>query len=386
MPREATRSGSRGGRCHPFGGSSFMLIGIETHEPPSVDTDTDPKQDGRPSRPRLGEIVRRLPRLAWATTVKAWDDSIIGWAAQAAFWQALSLPPLLLGVLGSLGYIADWFGPDTVEIITARILAFSEHAFTPNVVDDLIAPTVENVLGRGRVAVLSVGFLMSLWAGSSAMSCFVSSIVHAHKQHQIRNPVWQRIFALIIYLFFVVSCVLVLPLVALGPTYLHQILPDAWDPAISDLVDWGYLPFVGILLIGAVVCLYRFALPHPLPWHRLLPGALLAGVFFWLATYVLRFYLTALTRAGYTYGALATPIAFLLFTFFLGFASVLGAEVNAALDDMWPSAGKGGTVRNWVTSQTVELTDTLRNRALQNRSELGEVGPAVHTDAHRADP
>ncbi|EGD53995.1 ribonuclease BN [Gordonia neofelifaecis NRRL B-59395] len=312
-------------------------------------------------------MVRGVPRLAWRTTVKSWDDSIIGWAAQAAFWQALSLPPLLLAVLGSLGYIGGWFGPDTVEIITQRIISFSTHAFTPSVVNDLIEPTVENVLGRGRVTIMSVSFVMSLWAGSSAMSCFVSSIVHAHGQHEIRHPVWQRIFALLIYMVFLVSGVLVLPLVALGPTYLHEILPDAWDPAVSDLVDWGYFPFVGVLLIGALVTLYRFALPYPMPWHRLLPGALLAGVFFWIATYVLRFYLTALTRAGYTYGALATPIAFLLFTFFLGFAIVLGAEMNASIEELWPARGGGGVVRNWVTSQTTELTDTLRNRALNGR-------------------
>ncbi|MBY4569711.1 tRNA processing ribonuclease BN [Gordonia sihwensis] len=344
-----------------------MLVGIDTEHHAPTDGEENASQDDRQSRASLPEVIRGIPRLAWRTTVKSWDDSIIGWAAQAAFWQALSLPPLLLGVLGSLGYIADWFGPDTVQIITERIISFSEHAFTPNVVDDLIAPTVENVLGRGRVAIMSVSFVMSLWAGSSAMSCFVSSIVHAHGQHEIRHPVWQRIFALLIYMVFLVSGVLVLPLVALGPTYLHQILPDAWDPAISDLVDWGYFPFVGVLLIGALVTLYRFALPHPAPWHRLLPGALFAGVFFWVATYVLRFYLTALTRAGYTYGALATPIAFLLFTFFLGFAIVVGAELNASIEELWPAPRGGGVVRNWVTSQTTELTDTLRNRALNGR-------------------
>ncbi|WP_051198240.1 YihY/virulence factor BrkB family protein [Gordonia shandongensis] len=319
------------------------------------------------SRPGLVAVVRGIPRLSWRTIVKSWDDSIIGWAAQAAFWQALSLPPLLLGVLGSLGYIAGWFGPDTIVIINDRILSFAERTFTESVVDDLIAPTLENVLGRGRVAVVSVGFLLSLWAGSSAMSCFVSSIANAHGQNQIRNPVWQRIFALIIYLFFLISCVLILPLVALGPTYLREIVPPSWDPAISDLVDWGYFPFVGLVLIGVLVLLYRFALPHPLPWHRLIPGALLAGVFFWLATYVLRFYLTSLTQTGYTYGALATPIAFLLFTFFLGFAIVLGAELNASIEELWPAKSSGGVVRSWMTSQTTELTDTLRNRALPGR-------------------
>ena len=84
------------------------------------------------------------------------------------------------------------------------------------------------------------------------MSCFVSSIVHAHGQHDVRNPVWQRIFALIIYLFFLVMAILVLPLVALGPTYLRNIVPASWGPAISDLIDWLYFPFVGLLLIAAI--------------------------------------------------------------------------------------------------------------------------------------
>ncbi len=42
---------------------------------------------------------------------------------------------------------------------------------------------------------------------------------------------------------------------------------------------------------------------------------------FVVAAMGLRFYLTWITSTGYTYGALATPIAFLLFAFFLGFAS-----------------------------------------------------------------
>lgn len=321
-------------------------------------------------------MLRKSWQLVWRTTVKSWDDGIIGWSAQAAFWQSLSLVPLLLGVLGSLGYIGGWFGPDTVQIISDRIISFAGSIFTDQVVTDLIAPTVENVLGRGRGAIISLSFIMSLWAGSSAMSCFVAAIVTAHDQHQVRNPVWQRIFALIIYIFFLISAVLVLPLVALGPTYLRQIVPSDWGNAVNVLIDWGYFPFVGLLLIGVLVLLYRFALPYPLPWLRLVPGAFLAGVFFWLATYILRAYLTALANVGYTYGALATPIAFLLFGFFLGFSIVVGAELNAAIQELWPTEADGPVVRQWVSTQTTEITDTLRRRAIRpgSRRRTGRPG------------
>ena len=306
-------------------------------------------------------VLRNIPRLIWRTIVKAWDDSIVGWAAQAAFWQALSLPPLLLGLLGSVGYVAGWFGPDTVDVIYDRILSFADRTFSSNVVDGLIKPTVDNVLGRGRVGVISVGFVLSLWAGSSAVSCFVSSIVRAHDQHEVRNPIWQRIFALLLYLVFLLVSVPLLPLVALGPNYLRDIVPDSWDPLVTTLINYGYFPFVAVLLLVVLTTLYHLALPNPLPWHRLVGGAIVAGITFWVASYILRLYLAAISGAGLTYGAIATPIAFLLFTFFLGFSIVIGAEFNAAVQSMWPAKpAVTAQVREWVHAQTAEVTDQLK--------------------------
>jgi len=48
-------------------------------------------------------------------------------------------------------------------------------------------------------------------------------------------------------------------------------------------------------------------------------------------------YFTWVTSTGYTYGALASPIAYLLFTFFIGFAVVIGAQFNAAIQTFWPA-------------------------------------------------
>ena len=66
---------------------------------------------------------------------------------------------------------------------------------------------------------------------------------------------------------------------------------------------------------------------------------MLAAAVFLVATVGLRIYLTYITSTGYTYGALATPIAFLLFAFFLGFAIMIGAELNDAIEEEWPGAG-----------------------------------------------
>lgn len=295
---------------------------------------------------------RQMVALVVRVAQKAWEDSIFAKSAAAAFWQTLSLAPLLLGVLGSLGYVGGWFGPDTVEIVESKIIIFSRDLFSATVVSDLIQPTVQDVLGRGRGAVVSVGFVLSLWAGSSAMATFVDAIVEAHDQQDARHPVWQRIFALLLYVLFLVAAVFILPLVALGPTLIGRVLPSAWRATGLQLLDFFYYPGVGLLLIIGLTTLYKLALHTSLPWHRLFGGALVAGVFFMTASEVLRRYLAWVTRTGVTYGALATPIAFLLFTYFLGFAVILGAEFNAAVQEFWPAgATRMEQVKEWIANQ-----------------------------------
>ncbi len=299
---------------------------------------------------RAGSAARRGGQLTLRVIVKAWDDSIFTKSAAAAFWQTLSLAPLLLGLLGSLGYVGGWFGPDTVHIVEAKIISFSRNLFSGNVVDDLIAPTVRDVLQRGRGAVVSVGFVLSLWAGSSAMSTFVDSIVAAHGQAEARHPVWQRLFALWLYVLFLVIAVFVLPLVAIGPTLVGRVLPGSWREPGLRLIDAFYYPGTGLLLIVGLTTLYKFALHRSLPWHRLFGGAVVAGVFFMAASEGLRQYLSWVTRTGISYGALATPIAFLLFTFFLGFAVILGAEFNATVQEFWPArASRLTRIGYWLT-------------------------------------
>ena len=111
-----------------------------------------------PSGHHIRHIVRR-------TLSKSWDDSIFSESAQAAFWCALSLPPLLLGMLGSLAYIAPLFGPDTLPTIQEQLISTAGRFFSPNVVNEIIAPTVRDIVKGARGEVVSIGFVISLWAG-----------------------------------------------------------------------------------------------------------------------------------------------------------------------------------------------------------------------------
>lgn len=279
-----------------------------------------------PSRHHVWRLFRR-------TLTKSWDDSIFSESAQAGFWSVLSLPPLLLGLLGSLAYVAPLFGPDTMTTIQAQLISTSNSFFSKNIVAEIIEPTVRDIASGARGEVVSLGFVISLWAGSSAISAFVDSVVEAHGQTALRHPVRQRFFALGLYMVMLLCVIAAAPLLALGPRAVSARLPDSWD----NILRFGYYPMLILALMLAVTVLYRVSLPEPLPTHRLVWGALLATAVFVVATAGLRVYLQYITRTGYTYGALATPIAFLLFAFFLGFAIMMGAELNAAIQEEWPA-------------------------------------------------
>jgi membrane protein len=251
--------------------------------------------------------------------------------------------------------------------VVQSAISAAHSFFSPSVVNEIIEPTIRDITAHARGEVVSLGFLISLWAGSSAMSAFVDSIVEAHDQTPLRHPVRQRFFALFLYLVMLVVVVTTAPLVVVGPRKVAEHIPNG----LANVLRYGYYPALILGLMLGIMILYRVALPVPLPSHRLILGAILATAVFLIATLGLRFYLKWITSTGYTYGALSTPIAFLLFAFFGGFAIMLGAELNAAIQEEFPApTTHAHRLRNWVLERSPALrrtVDSLSNSETQER-------------------
>ncbi|MGW6447903.1 YihY/virulence factor BrkB family protein [Lentzea sp. NPDC055074] len=320
-------------------------------------------------------------RLLARTLSKAWQGNIFSEAAEAAFWQTLSFPPLLLGVLGSMGWIGTWFGPEIVLSVQEKIIGFTRTIFSADVVNGVIQPTVAEILSTGKGEIVSIGFLISLWAGSSAMSSFVDAITVAHDQYGVRNELWQRIFALLLYMVSLVALVVGLPVLALGPDVLPQFFPTSWQPYIETWVGRFYYPGVALLLVLSLSLLYKVALPRRLPYHRVLPGAILAMAVFILSSIGLRLYIQWITTTGYTYGALATPIAFLLFVFFIGLAITIGAYFNSAIQEMWPARMTRRQRRRWRRLEMERAASRIRSEAAAPKQESGGNGYSAPSPA-----
>jgi membrane protein len=319
----------------------------------AVDGPAPASADPAPAvRPGLGEVdaeprhgrldgwpapVRVPLQVLGHTVAKAWQDRILGLSAEAAFWQILSVPPLLIGLLGTLGYLGSIIGNASVAQIEDELLVASSRVLTADVVDSLVEPTLADILGSGRLDVVSVGFVLSLWAGSSATATFMNTIVIAYDQRDVRGPIRTRLKALWLFVVGMVMAVLTLPLLVLGRGVLVGLLPERWQATATVLVNAVYWPVVIIGLLLALTSFYHVVLPHRLPWRRHLPGTLLAVGFFLVAAQLLRAYVADILISALPYGALAAPIGALLFCFFFGMAVLLGAELNATIQARWPA-------------------------------------------------
>jgi membrane protein len=285
---------------------------------------------------RHGRLVTARSLFA-STLARAWRDRVLGLAAEAGFWQLLSLPSLLLAVIGLIGYFSGSLGPDTLHDLEHAIIRGLKHVIVPSAVDSTVQPALDRILRGGRADVVSIGFIVSFWTGSSAMATFVNTITIAYGLRHHRGAVRSRIVALQLYLAFVAVGVVLLPLLVLGPTLITKLTPHHWRHVVHLITLIGYWPVVVVISLSLLTSLYHLAIPVRTPWRRALPGAVV-GLGVWVVgSFLLRLWLTWAFRSTATYGPLSAPVAVLIFMYLTALAILLGAELNAEIDRLWPA-------------------------------------------------
>ena len=308
-----------------------------------------------PMSTRLLAARDTLWRLVVSTVGTCFRNRVTGLAAEAAFFALLSLPPLLFGLAGSIGYVFDSFSPVQVEQVRQSILDVSARALTPQTVDAIVRPTLNDVFKGGRFDVISVGFILALWSGSRALNVFVDTITIMYGLGGHRGIVKTRVLSFSLYVMGLVTGVVTIPLVVAGPSLVHRVVPDR-----LDFLHEAYWPIVVVLGVCFLATLYHVSVPVRTSWRYNLPGAALTMLMWIFGSFLLRWVLTT-TAQGSTsiYGPLSAPIVVMLWLYLLSIAVLIGAAVNAAFDRLWPEK---------ETAQArMEVVRRLRMKALMPR-------------------
>ncbi|SFS42017.1 YihY/virulence factor BrkB family protein [Saccharopolyspora flava] len=277
--------------------------------------------------------LRGLVRLTARTVESSGRYRLTGLAGEAAFFTLTSLPPVLLGVVGTLGYLAGWLGrEDTMAAVEEALVQAAGTVLSPEAIDQLLRPVLVEVLGSGRAGVISIGFLLALWSGSAALNVYIDTISVVYGLGGHRNVVRQRLMSVLVYVVGLLVSLVLLPLLAVGPSVIA-----GWLPEVSALVYGLYWPAVVLGSIASLSTLYMVSVPIRAPWHEHLPGAAVALVVWLAGSFGLRIYLDVSLENSPVYGALAAPMGVLLWLYVTAFAVLLGGAVNAELDTVQPS-------------------------------------------------
>lgn len=283
---------------------------------------------------RVGGLFSVLWTLTKGTSITAFNYRITSLAAEAAFWALLSLPPLVLGLVSSVGHLSGLLGEDMVDELRKWIITKSGTFLTQPAVDSVVTPMVDDIIKGQKVGIISVGFLISLWAGSRALMVYVDTITITYGLDGVRGYIRTRIQSFFLYLVGLVIAVVVLPLMIAGPA----IVKGTEIPGSDKVLNLCYWPVVVSLSILFLTLLYHLSVPVRTSWWRETPGAVLALMLWIIGSVILRVYLSGAAAGVSVSASLSAPIAVMAFLYAGAFAVLVGACLNAEIDRLWPTA------------------------------------------------
>ena len=283
-----------------------------------------------PIRPGVELVVRTID--------DTFRDRVPGLAAEIAFFSLLSLPPLMITVLAAVGEIGDLVGRDWRVRLATTIQDSADLILTGEGLDllDEFLTGPQGLIAQSEGALVGIGFLITLFSASRALRVVSTALTIAYDLRATR-PAWKdRLWGVGLTLAGLAIAMLVGPVMVAGPDA-GETVSDLLGgvPGLSSTWRAAYWPAVGVTLTLLIAALYHFAAPWKTPFRRDLPGALVAMALWLVGTAGLRVYVTQ--AIGDSYGFIATPVVILLWIYVSALVLLLGAEVNAEIEKMWPT-------------------------------------------------
>jgi membrane protein len=183
---------------------------------------------------------------------------------------------------------------------------------------------------------LIVGFLLTFWSSSSGSKSALSAVNVAYEVADQRSFIRAQVVGFSMTIAAVVCAVLAISLLVVLPVAIDG-LGLMKHGAILVHVS-GMALLVGLFFLGSVL-LYRYGPcrdPGPDAWIK--SGAAVATVLWVIASELLSLYASRMSSFGATYGSLGAVVAIMLWFYVSAYAVLLGAELNATLEEVLAEA------------------------------------------------
>lgn len=263
------------------------------------------------------------------------EDHLSLVAGGVAFFGFLALFPALAAFIATYGLLLD---PAEVSQQVAQL-----QGVVPPAVLDLVKEQLERLTAAGSGSLswgAALALVLALWSASKGTRGLIEAINVAYDRKEQRGLVKLYLVGLALTLGTIVFVAIAIALVAGVPALLAFAGLELDE---SRWLRWARWPVLLVLVLLAVAATYYVAPNRETPkWQWVTPGSLLAAAGLVAASGVFSLYVTRFGDYDEVYGSVGAVAVFLLWLYLGSFVVLLGAELNAALEQQVAQSSPGG--------------------------------------------
>ncbi|MBE9103930.1 YihY/virulence factor BrkB family protein [Nostoc cf. edaphicum LEGE 07299] len=284
--------------------------------------------------PKL-RFFRFFRHLNWRTIKKTFSRTIerrlLGLASEIAFNAMLSLFPAILAIITAIGLLAESLQNTFKQLAAQLSQVLPEEAL--ELIRDFATTEITNSKNSG---LFSLSFVLAIWTASGAVSTAMTALdqIHQIPSENIR-PFWK---AKLVSLGLTVGTMLLLIVASFSvftSDWLLGIVARENSSLIFLLHLWLLLRWPLTLSIVAVAFgfVYRYG---PSKWNSgtpMMPGAILAAVFWAMLSALFRLYVANFGNYNKVYGAVGAVIVLMLWLSMSAAVLLIGDQLNVTVGE-----------------------------------------------------
>jgi membrane protein len=255
------------------------------------------------------------------------NDRILLVAAGVTFYGLLALFPATAALVSLYGLFAD---ATTIDE-QFRLL----QGFLPEGGLDVIGEQVRRITAQGQ-STLGLTFLgtlgLALWGANAGTKSIFDVLNIIYKEEEKRGFVKLTLWSLAFTVGAIAVALLALAAVVVLPVALQLIgVSEQRGANLFNLLRW---PLLYLLLLFALACLYSYGASRRHPqWRWVSWGSAIAGAIWLAGSLLFSWYVANFGSYNATYGSLGAVIGFMVWLWLSTIVVLLGAEINAAIED-----------------------------------------------------
>lgn len=280
-------------------------------------------------------FVSFFHHLTWRTLKKTFARTIeirlLGLASQIAFNAMLSLFPAILALLTAIGLMAESLQNTFLQLAMQLSQIVPQEAWI--LISDF---ATKEIADSKNSSLFSLSFLLAIWTASGAVSTAMTTFDQIQQvSPENTRPFWKAklislgltvgtILLLILASFLVFTSDLILGIVVSGNAALEFLLH------IWQLLLW---PLALVIVASTFSLVYRYGSSVWKQGIPLMPGAVLAAIFWAILSALFRLYVTNFGNYNKVYGAVGTFIVLMLWLWMSAFVLLIGYQLNITVGE-----------------------------------------------------